>query len=138
MLNHIQKIYYKYKPILWYLFFGACTMILNTVVYAICYEILNINNILSTTIAWLIAVIGAYISNKIFVFESKAATVGQLLQEVWMFFVCRIATGVVDVAIMYVFVDILNWNATGTKIAANVVVVALNYVASKWFVFVRK
>ena len=138
MKECLRNLYFKYKAILLYLFFGICTMILNTVVYAVCYEILNISNILSTIIAWLLAVVAAYVTNKIWVFESKTDTVVALMQEVWKIFSCRIATGIADVAIMWIFVDIMHWDATCMKIAANIVVVVLNYAASKLWIFNNK
>ena len=134
-MENLKEIYLKNKAIILYLFFGVCTMILNTAAYAACYELLGISNVLSTIVAWLLAVVAAYITNKIWVFESKTDTAATLMQEIWKFFSCRIATGVADIAIMYVFVDIMAWNATFMKIVANIIVVILNYAASKLWIF---
>lgn len=137
-LEYLKEIYIKNKAIILYLFFGVCTMILNTAAYAVCYEIFGIGNVLSTIVAWLLAVVAAYITNKIWVFESRTDTASELMQEIWKFFSCRIVTGIADIAVMYIFVDILTWNATCMKIVANIIVVILNYVASKLWIFRKR
>lgn len=134
-MEYLKEVYFKNKAIILYLFFGVCTMILNTLAYAACYEIFGISNVLSTIVAWLLAVVAAYITNKIWVFESKTDTATALMQEIWKFLSCRIVTGVADIAIMYVFVDIIAWNPTCMKLVANTIVVILNYAASKLWIF---
>ena len=93
--------------------------------------------VISTVIAWIVAVIFAYVTNKLWVFESKSCEKQVLAKEILAFFVCRILTGVLDIVIMAVFVDILHFNDMVTKIVSNVVVIILNYIASKFFIFKR-
>lgn len=125
----------KYKSVLSYLFFGVCTTAINVVVYNVCYERLGIENIPSVIIAWFIAVAFAYATNKLFVFESKVFEKRALLKEILSFYSCRILTGLFDVAIMYLAVDVMSGNSTIWKIISNLVVIALNYVASRMFIF---
>lgn len=68
-------------------------------------------------------------------FESKAADFGPLAREFAAFLSCRVATGLADIAIMYVGVDLLRMQPILMKLLANVVVIVGNYLASKFFIF---
>ena len=92
----------------------------------------------STIFAWVLAVLFAYITNRKWVFHSTAKGSKEILKEMVSFFSCRLATGIVDWLCMFVFVDLLKFNDLIIKVAANVVVVVLNYVASKLFIFKKK
>lgn len=133
----IKKIFNAFftKEVILYVFFGVCTMILNTVVYAVLYQQLGVSNVTSTAVAWLAAVIAAYLTNRVWVFESKAEGFGPLAREFTAFLSCRVATGLADIAIMYVGVDLLRMQPILMKLLANVVVIVGNYLASKFFIF---
>lgn len=130
----LKALYQKYRQIFWYLFFGVCTMILNTVCYAVLYEIFHVGNVPSTVVAWLAAVIVAFVTNKIIVFESRGAG----LFEFVSFFGCRIATGLLDVLIMWLAVDVLAGNSVLWKLISNVIITVLNYVVSKFWIFTKR
>nr|WP_314463392.1 GtrA family protein [uncultured Clostridium sp.] len=125
----------NYKETILYLFFGVCTTIINTAVYAGLYETGWMGNIKSNTIAWILAVLFAFITNKLWVFESKGTSRKQLLHEATNFFSCRIATGILDILIMYVGVNVLGIIGVGVKVSSNIIVILLNYVASKVYIF---
>ncbi len=131
----MKNIMRKYRQLLLYLFFGVCTTIINTVAYGVFYEALTISNVLSTIIAWLLAVIFAFITNKIFVFQSKNAGATGTIKELVSFFSCRLLTGVLDVAIMVVAVDCMNGNSLFWKLISNVIVTIINYIASRLLIF---
>lgn len=131
-------LYFKYKEVILYLFFGGLTTLVNIVSYAVFARILHMDTVAGTSMAWLISVIFAYITNKIFVFESRTDTFVLLVKECVSFFGCRLATGVMDVAIMYLSVDLMHFNDIFMKIISNVFVVILNYIFSKLFIFKRK
>lgn len=128
----------KYKGIISYLFFGVCTTLVNMVTYHVCYDIWGIFNVASTVIAWVLAVLFAFVTNKMFVFDSPSWTARVLRYEIPSFFGCRLLTGVMDVVIMYVAVDLMGWNAMMWKLLSNVLVIVLNYVASKLIIFKKK
>lgn len=132
---NIKDTYEKYKDIFWYLFFGVCTTLVNVVTYWAAAHLLNMGTIPSTLLAWLLAVLFAYITNRTWVFRSEVKGWDAILKEIIAFFSCRIATGVVDWLAMFVFVDLLLWNDVFVKFFANVVVIVLNYVASKLVIF---
>ncbi len=131
----MQQLWKRYKEVILYLFFGGCTTVVNIVVYYVCAHPLALGTVASTCCAWLAAVIFAYITNKIWVFESKSQGTKETLKEMASFFSCRIATGLADLAVMYVFVDLLHVNDVIVKIGSNVLVVVLNYLASKLIIF---
>ena len=62
----------KYKGILLYLIFGILTTVINMIMYWWCYYSLFISNVVSTIIAWLLAVLFAFVTNKYYVFDSKS------------------------------------------------------------------
>lgn len=115
--------------------FGALTTAINISAYWACYEKLGVPNVPSNVIAWILAVAFAFITNKLWVFGSKDMSRETLLSELWKFVAARLGTGVIDLAIMWVGVDIMGGPATPLKIIANVIVIALNFVLSKLVVF---
>ncbi len=133
-MKYIKFLLLKYREIILYLLFGFCTTIVNIVVYLICDKI-GFSITISTIIAWILSVLFAYISNRSFVFKSKTHSIADITKEVINFFVCRLATGVLDLVIMILFVDIFNFNGLIIKILSNIIVIILNYVLSKLMVF---
>lgn len=137
-MSTIIELIKKYKSVISYLFFGVCTTVINIATYYLCYNISGIANVPSTVIAWVVAVVFAYITNKLFVFDSKSFKADVLVREVASFFGCRLLTGILDVIIMYVAVDVMDMNSTLWKLVSNVLVIILNYVASKLVIFKKK
>ena len=71
-------------------------------------------------------------------FDSKSFDGKTLKHEIPTFFGARVATGILDVVIMYLAVDVMSWNSTIWKLISNIIVIILNYVASKLFIFKKK
>jgi len=134
-METVRKLFYKYKDIILYLLFGGCTTLVNVISYWICAHMLSIGVMPSTVIAWILAVLFAYVTNRKWVFHSEANGTNEILGEMAKFFGARIATGIVDWACMYIFVDVLGLNDVIIKILSNIVVIILNYVASKLIIF---
>lgn len=137
-MDKIIELCKKYKSVILYLVFGVLTTIVNIVAYFLLDFNRLFNTVINTSIAWVVAVIFAYVTNKKWVFESKVEGFKDNFKEMMSFFGCRIATGLMDVGIMFVFVDILCYDDMIIKIASNVLVVILNYVGSKLLVFRNK
>lgn len=131
----IKKIYDNYKEMILYLFFGGCTTVVNFVSFLLCRRIFYITLIPGTVIAWLFAVIFAYVTNRRYVFQSENITQKSMIIELTSFISCRLLTGFLDVGIMYIFVDLLGYNDLVMKILSNVVVIISNYAASRLFIF---
>ncbi len=118
-----------------YLIFGVLTTVVNIVSYFLLARILHIDTVVSTVIALILSILFAYITNKIFVFESKTNTAKELLKEIISFFGCRAFTGILDVAFMYITVEVFNLNDMIMKIISNIVVIIVNYIFSKLIIF---
>ena len=135
---NLSELLHRYKSQLLYLFFGGCTTLVNVVVYGLCAHAANLSTTSSTVIAWVVSVLFAYVTNRTWVFESRAGNLSDVLREMGYFFLCRLATGALDLVIMYVCVDRLGLPDMPVKLLSNVVVIVLNYVASKLFIFAKK
>lgn len=137
-MDKILELCKKYKSVILYLVFGVLTTVVNIVAYYLLDLNGLFNTVINTSIAWVVAVIFAYVTNKKWVFESRVKGFKDNFKEMMSFFGCRIATGLMDVGIMFVFVDLLGYDDMIIKIASNVLVVILNYVGSKLLVFRNK
>lgn len=136
-MKKIKELFVKYREPILYLFFGGCTTLVNIAVYYLCSRI-NFGTAISTVIAWFVSVLFAYITNRKYVFDSKVNGVVDILKESISFFSCRLATGILDLVIMIVFVDWLHVNDMFMKILSNILVILLNYIASKLLIFKKK
>ena len=131
----MKQLFEKYKDIISYLVFGVLTTLVNIIFYWLCAHLLHLSTVLSAAIAWLAAIIFAYLTNRKFVFHSKAIKKKDILIEVITFFVCRLLTGLLDVVIMHVFVDKFGQPDMIVKIISNIIVILANYVFSKLVIF---
>lgn len=125
----------KHWDILSYLIFGVLTTAVNYLVYLPCYNLLSLSSAVSNAIAWVAAVVFAYLTNKPFVFRSHDWSMKTVLPELAKFVVCRVGSGVMETAILLVSVDLLRWDGNVMKLVTSVLVVVLNYVGSKLLVF---
>ena len=134
----IRKLYEKYQDKILYLVFGALTTAVNTGVFWLCAHPLGMPVLPSTMIAWFLAVLFAYLTNRKWVFHSEASTRKEYTREIFSFFLCRLGTGVLDWVLMYLLVDQLHLNDLAVKVSVNILVIILNYVASKLLIFRKK
>lgn len=137
-MKTVKELYTKYKSIILYLFFGGCTTLINIICYYVLYNLLSVANVPSTILAWAVSVVFAFVTNRRYVFEQNDNTFRRRLRDFFSFVSCRVATGVLDVIIMYLAVDRMHWNSLLWKIVSNIIVIILNYVASKYLVFTKK
>jgi len=139
MKEKIIELYEKYKEIIVYLIFGVLSTLVNFVSYFIFARIIGIDEVISSGISWICAVLFAYITNKIFVFNSKTATLKEIIKEATTFVSCRIVSGIFcDVGTFAVMVKILKINDIIAKIITQVMVVIVNYIFSKLIIFKKK
>lgn len=118
-----------------YLVFGGLTTLVNIAAYWVCARALTLDTLTSTVVAWVLAVLFAYVTNRIWVFGSYAHGIGQILLEAFAFFSCRLTTGLADLGMMWIFVVVLDFNDLVVKVAANLMVIVMNYLASKFIIF---
>lgn len=137
--NILVELYYKYKEIFDYLFFGGLVTIVNFISYYIPANIIGVDKIVSNLIAFIISVIFAYVVNKEYVFETKWEGIQNVFKEFSSFVISRIGTGLLcDILIFAFMINILNINDVISKIFTQILVVILNYIIGKWFVFKQK
>ncbi len=132
-VNHISW-FNKYREALLYLFFGGCTTLVNIVAFYIVRKF-GVSTYITNIIAWFLSVVFAFITNKLFVFESKNTSFKDSFKECFSFFLFRVISLVFDMGIMYLLIDLLNINEMVSKVFSNIFVVIINYVFSKLFIF---
>lgn len=120
------------RELVLYVVFGAFTFFVNIAVYFLFEDVLGVNYLISNIVAWFFSVLFAYITNRIWVFESKSP---DILKEMSLFFGGRIFSGVVDTALMYLFIDVMMIGDAISKIVVQIIVIVLNYIFSKLIVF---
>lgn len=148
-MNKIKDILKKYKELILYLVFGGLTTLVNFVVFYLLNVVTGeeyylVNNI----VAWFASVIFAYITNKLWVFESKSLAVKTVVKELAEFFSARIFSFAVEEGGLWLFVDklgfdnfsfsVFGFEVTGkliAKLVLAVIVVILNYFFSKFIIF---
>lgn len=134
-MKKIINLLRQYKEVISYLIFGVLTTLVNILTYMLFADLFHIDYLISTVIAWILSVLFAYITNKLYVFESKTTVKNEIIKEMLSFFGFRLFSGVLDLANMFVFVSLLHFNDTLIKILSNVFVIIINYVFSKCFIF---
>ena len=135
MISKLWALVRKYYDVLVYLIFGALTTAVNYLVYLPCYNLLHLSAALSNGIAWCFAVAFAYLTNKPFVFKSHDWSRNTVVPELIKFVGCRVGSGAAETLILFIFVDLLTFNGNIWKLITSVLVVILNYFASKFLVF---
>ena len=136
-MQKIIELFNKYKEVIMYLIFGVLTTVVSLVsYYLLTLTILNPKNgfqlLLANIISWILSVVFAYFTNRKYVFESKSTN---YINEITSFVGGRIATLLMDVLIMFVFVTVLHFNDKLFKLISQAVVIVANYIISKLFVF---
>ena len=135
MIEKIRAFVEKHWDMVSYLFFGVLTTAVNYLVYLPLYNLLGISAAVSNIIAWVAAVVFAYVTNKPFVFKSHDWSMKTVLPELGKFVGCRAASGGLETVLILLTVDILGWNGNIWKLIISILVVILNYVSSKLLVF---
>lgn len=138
-IKTIIGLYFNYKEVINYLIFGALCTVVNFVVYFLFAKIFMVEEVASSGLSWLFAVLFAYITNKLFVFESKTNTKKDFLKEITSFFLARILSGILcDVGTFALMVKVFKINDIFSKIVTQVMVIIVNYLFSKLFIFKKK
>lgn len=145
-MNKIKELCLKYREVIMYLIFGGLTTLVNFIVFAALRSFGAA--LLPTNIAaWICAVLFAYITNKKWVFRSHAADNRELFREIISFYGARIFSLLVELALFWLWTDIIlisnpEMNTTlyeyCVKLIIQVIVIVLNYIFSKFFIFTKK
>ncbi len=152
MIMKIKELLIKYKELIVYVLFGAATTLVNFAVYKVCNLILGEElYLVSNIVAWFASVIFAYVTNKLWVFESKSWSSKVILKEIPSFFAARVFSFAVEEVGLFLLVDVMGFESYSieisdftiggnmiAKVILAFVVVVLNYLFSKLFIFRKK
>ena len=138
ILSIFNPFYKKYKEVLLYLFFGGLTTFISIGSYAFFDISMHMDPMIANIFSWILAVLFAYVTNRIWVFDSNAEGMKGIIQEMVSFFGGRVATLLMEEVILYVGINLLSMNSIGVKVAAQILVLVGNYLISKLFVFKGK
>lgn len=120
------------KELFNYVLFGALTTIINIVIYLFLTDIAHVHYIISNIISWALSVIFAYVTNRIWVFESKN---NNILKELFLFYGGRLFSVILETMLMILFIDILSFGNLFSKIVVTIIIIIINYLISKVIVF---
>lgn len=134
VLNIFEPFYKKHKEVLMYLFFGGLAFFLNIGLFAL-IGITGINELINNALCWIICVLFQFFTNRTWVFDGKVNSRTEFIQQMSGFVGGRIATLVIEEIILAIFITWLGFEAMLVKLAAQVIVIVLNYVISKLLVF---
>lgn len=132
MINRYKGNYAEY---ILYIVFGILTTTINFITYFIFTKVIGFSTVTSNLIATAISIIFAYITNKLFVFNSKRNNLGELITELIKFVNARIFTGLLDTLFVFIGVDCIRVNDFVVKTISCIIVVILNYIISKVIIF---
>lgn len=134
-IEKIKELVKKHEELIKYLIIGVLTTVINYRIFAVLVKGVNIDIHTSNIIAWIVSVIFAYFTNKLFVFESKSFKLKVIVKEVISFGAARILSLLLEELILYIFVNIFRMNELVIKLIANVIVIIINYILSKFIIF---
>jgi len=135
LVSKIKELMKKYEELIKYLIIGVLTTVLNYIVFAVLVNGIKLEMHSSNLIAWVVSVIFAYFTNKLFVFESKSFKIDVLGKEILSFGAARVFSLLLEEVILFIFVDKLGMEKLIIKLIANIIVIIVNYILSKFIIF---
>ena len=136
-MQTLLALYRRHREGIHYLFFGVVTTVVNFVIY---YALLacGMHYIAAQILAWIGAVAAAYVTNRLWVFESRASGARAILAEITAFVASRLFSGAVETALLWLLVDVITLSENIAKFPVAVLTVVLNYVTGKLLVFRKR
>lgn len=126
------KIYKKYEEIINYLIFGVLTTLVSILSYSFFTRLFNFNYTISNILSWILSVTFAFFTNQKYVFKTNSSS---YIKDIFKFYLSRLTSLGIELVIMYILVTLLYLNDMISKIIVQFIVIVLNYVLSKLFVF---
>lgn len=127
--------YKKHEEGINYLIFGFLAFVLNYILYFIFADTIAMHYMAATVLSWVLTVVFAYWTNRTFVFKSNNKETASVVREFVSFIGARVATEVLEIALMYVMVDVCSINDKISKLVCQTIVILANYVLSKIWIF---
>ena len=135
LLSPFHPLYRKYKEPLLYLFFGGLTFCLSIALYWLFAHPLGMTPLVANALSWVLCVAFAYVTNRTWVFKEKAHDRRGIAREAASFVLGRVATLVMEEAVLWLGISVLGISDIAVKVVAQVLVIIGNYIISKRFVF---
>ncbi len=147
-MKKLKALFWKYKEPILYVFFGGLTTVVNYIIYFSCTAGLKLGWSAATVLAWVGAVLFAYVTNRKWVFESRTKGARKVALEFLEFVAARLLSLGMEWVTLKLLLDVLHMNTYvyaslpvgefAAKTVAQVIVIVANYVFGKWFVFRKK
>ena len=141
-MKKIWELYKKHREVISYLFWGGVAFFLSMILFWVFNSKLGMGEVLANTIDWIIVVIFAFFTNKLFVFRSKTGSAAGLGKEFISFIIARLFTLVLEDAIIWLGCKKLGFDSElgslVVKLIGQMVVIVTNYVLSKLWIFKGK
>ena len=139
----MKELWKRYREAILYIFFGGCTFLVDTGMFFLFSCLIDLSSgtlVLHTfsILSTVIAIIFAYVTNRTFVFESKAVGIKAVSLEMFRFFSARFFTLVLAEVLMEITVIHYGLSERLMKLVVNVIVILLNYFFSKFWIFKKK
>ncbi|CAJ1227298.1 GtrA family protein [Lactiplantibacillus xiangfangensis] len=132
----LQRIYSQYKNVVAYLIFGGLTTAMNFILFGLLtLPAINCPYLISNVLAWFGSILFAYTTNRRWVFDSQANTFQARFREVVSFFGYRVLSLGVDELIMFIGISLLAGNGLIVKLIDQIIIVLINWIFSKYFIF---
>lgn len=128
----------RYEELVGYVVFGGLTTVVNIVVFLVLERYSALPYLWANAIAIILSILFAFFTNKRYVFKSRTKQLQALWREFYLFVGFRLITAFIDMISMFILIDIINIPVEPAKLITQVIVVVLNYISSKWFVFKQK
>lgn len=135
-MQKLTDLYKKYQEVIDYIIFGGLTTLVNLVVFFVLDTGLDWPYLIANAAAIVVSILFAYVTNKLFVFKTKDQTTRGNVMEFLRFIGFRLLSGVADMATMWILVDLMTVDTNIAKLLTQFIVVVLNYVFSKFLIFV--
>ena len=134
-MSALKSLSLSRRQLFLYALFGILTTVVNIAVYSLSTRVFDISMPISNAFAWFFAVLFAYLTQRLWVFGTSAHTILAVIREAVSFFGCRVFTGILDMGVMYIGIELLHGDDLTVKCVANFLVILANYVGSKLIVF---
>lgn len=138
LMRPFRPFYYKHKEGLLYLLFGGLTVLLAIFVYIILLRGFHIHELISNIISWIAGVTFSFFTTKKWVFLDSNWGLSYVFHQMLNFYIARLGTLLLQEILIYIFITRLHFNDVGIKIATEIINIILNYLVSKFIIFVKK
>lgn len=128
-----EKIFDKEKIL--YLIFGILTTVLSYLIYIMATRLLGTGIVIGNILSWIISVMFAYVTNKLYVFNSITTTKKEVFKEIGLFISSRIVSGITETLLLVLIVNIVGINDIIAKVIVGLIVIVMNYFLSKFMIF---